>query len=131
MSDSLLNMPGLTSSLDAKYLTPEMAQRLANVAYAPEEQGGLQDQLAQAIALRNGQERHHESSKAALYDGIGDIARNIGSFGQENKIRGQQTNLLNSQKSAYGDYMKQLAAALRGGQPQPQPQDPSASGGML
>ncbi len=132
-NNTLLDMPGLAPSSNAQYLTPEMAQQLAGVAYAPEEQSGLQQQLAQALALRNGQQAPHQSARAALWDGLGDIARNIESHATEGRVRGQQADLLGSQKSAYGEYLKQLAQAqaLRGQQPQ-QPQDPNApQGGPL
>lgn len=136
MSDenSMLGMPGLPANVDPHYLTPEMAQQLAKVAYSPEESSALQQQLAQAIALRNGPEVRQQSAKAALFDGIGNIARNIESRGSEDRIRGQQHDLLSNNETAYARYLRLFgpqmghAQALRGGAPGATAQDPYATG---
>lgn len=116
-----LQMPGVGFN---EYLTPEMAQRLANIAYIPEEHGGLQQQLEQAIALRSRQMPNRTSAQAATYDGIGHLARQIGSFAQEQDLRKQQGALRGQQKNGYGEFLKQLfqAQALRGEFPQQPPQ---------
>lgn len=123
-SQSLLSMPGLASATTVDYLTPQQAQALANIAYAPEEQDQLSQQIQQAAALRQTPQPTYRTPLAAALGGAGDLINRIRSFNQENKLRGQQADLLSQQKTEFGDYLKQLAMAqqLRNGAPQQAPQ---------
>lgn len=121
-----------------QYLTPEMAQKLADIGYAPQEQAALQQQLDQAIALRGQQQVQRLTPEAQRYEGIGDMARLIGSFAHENNLRGQQGEILGKQKQGLGDWMTHAermrqeaqAQALRSGQQPQQAAPPQPFTGM-
>lgn len=128
--NALLDMPGMLTSNNAQFLTPEMAQKLGSLAYAPQEQNALQQQLDQAIALRGEPDPHRRSALAATYDGVGNLVRDIGSHAAENRIRVQQRDLMGQQKSGATDILRQMglmAQALRQQQQaQSQPVEPAA-----
>jgi hypothetical protein len=78
-----------------------------------EQDRAIQQQLAQAMALRNRPQPQHTTGAGALMGGIGNIIQQATSYGQEGKLR-QQDQALQSQRT---QQMQALISALRGQQP--------------
>ena len=90
-----------------QFLTPEMAQQLANASFAPEEQERLKEQLAQARALRQHDNTQYMTPGAAALGGIGHLANVFQSIRDEGDAKTKQLSLTNAQKDAAAKYLQQ------------------------
>ncbi len=107
-----------------QFLTPERVQSMSGMAGLQDKNAMLQQQLAQAEALRQPRgERHSEGLGAAL-GGVGDILRQIKGQMQESSLNDEmKANLAGIQKgrdvswAAKMAEMKARADALRGAEP--------------
>lgn len=88
--------------------TPEELEQLFGMGTLDERGGLLDQQLAQAMALRQGGGRQHTTGAGAALGGIGDVLNGVRSFQQEQQIRGQQQDLLGQKDAGRNLYVEML-----------------------
>jgi hypothetical protein len=97
--------------------TPEQLQALMEYGVSQgaftEQDRAIQQQLAQAAALRDRAQSHHTTGAGAMFGGIGDVLTQVAGQQQAKTQRAQDTAL----QQARIDALRKLAAAY--GQQQP------------
>lgn len=117
-------------------LSPGDVKSIADSDYAPTEADRLNDQLLQAIALRQGGRHQHSTPGGAIADALGDLFNDVNSRRQEKDLRGKLDTNLQGQKGTantvlqnqVADVLARQAAkaqALRNPTPQATPPTPA------
>lgn len=100
-------------------LSPEELQQLMGMTTLDERGGVIQDQIAQALAMRQPVSGQHSTGMGAALGGLGDVLGNIGGGIQNKMLRGEQQGNLakkDAGNSLYGSVWQRM---LRSQEPTP------------
>lgn len=96
---------------------PDPLSRLMGLSTLDDKNAILQQQIAQAMALRNKPRHHYSTWGGALAGGLGDVIDSANSKSQEDRLRGQENANLDEMGMRRGEYGSQIMNALGGGAP--------------
>lgn len=91
-------------------LSPEELAQLLGLGTMDERSQLLQQQLAQAEALRSGPQQHHSTGLGAALGGLGDVVKNVAGSMKAQKLNDQMAGLADEKDKRRQLYLK----ALRG-----------------
>lgn len=97
-------------------MSPEELEQLLGMGTLDERGGMLQQQMAQAEALRQPSGRQASTGWGAAFGGIADGLRNIQGTQQMDTLRQQQEALLNKKDAGRGKYVDALRRRMGPGQ---------------
>lgn len=96
---------------------PDPRGRVMELSTIGDKRDILQQQIAQANALRNQKKRHYSTWGGALAGGLGDVIDSANSKVQEDQLRAQEAPLIDQQGVLRKDFDSQLQDALGRGAP--------------
>lgn len=100
-------------------LSPEALKQLLGMGTLDERGGIVQDQIKQAMAMRDPIAGQHSTGMGAALGGLGDVFRGIGGGVAEHGLRQQQQGLLAQKDAGRQSFGNLLIQALRGQQSAP------------
>lgn len=94
-------------------LSPEELQQLLGMGSLDERGDAIQQQLEQAMALRNVRPVQRSTAGGAILSGLGDVVGNVRSEMQQKDLRSQQAANLDKKDAGRLAYAQAMANALR------------------
>lgn len=88
--------------------TPEELQQLLGMGTLDEKGGALEQQMAQALALRQGGGRQYSTGAGAALGAVGDVLNGVRSHQQEGELKKQQEALLGQKDAGRNLYVELL-----------------------
>lgn len=108
-------------------LPPDLLRRSADLSNAVPQENILEEQLAQANALRNAGGERHSTGLGGLFGALGQGLNSLNGTLQTNNLRQKQQEQLGGEAATRAALMRAYVEALRRAQAQPQP-EPTPSG---
>lgn len=100
-------------------MSPEELEQLLGLGTLDERGGMLQQQMAQAEALRQPSGQQYSTGWGAALGGVGDLTRQIAGTRQMDALRQQQEAILGKKDAGRGLYVDALRRRMGPGQMQP------------
>ncbi len=96
-------------------IPPEQLQKMLGLGSMDERGDLIQQQMAQAMALRKPSQVQHSTGMGAAFGGLADVINGATGTYQMGQLQKQQGALLDQKDAGRGDYVKAMTDALRGG----------------